>query len=808
MKRSYKINSIFAIASVMLLTSSAWGQASAVSQILEEVVGFSDGDAIRVNREDPSLPPLSQLDVVGADFRACELTSAGYVCLKGNDVYVWGKPTPLTPPDAATDEGSLLFSCTDDNLPFDKKKEVACTSATVNAAGDEYVVGGKGKGKLFDVTLVKSCSGLPGGEPLSDHPDLCFDSLATGRPLIVTLEYTKDDSSLGAGILALEERTRASLIGIDGNVTDFGGSKAWGLKGKERLTGLTALQLSEESFPAIAANDFLLATSTADRIIALTTADPGSPQNFSVFDIAAARAGNPKAECVFDGPQSPISSGFKSGLVYVADGQYCSLYVLEPAEDPNNPFKLQQIAVIDTQIGSQEFALEGVTTAPGITIDLAACAQQGTCDFIPDTGTNGKPDVEVLSLNVNSGTPTSATVYQIKNAPDCRYIPGVCVQLEKYVDAYTSFLGGSQDTNENAIRFLISEGVVRPEPGNNCTPATASVPDICKLGPAPDFEPNPGGWQLNVNGLMPKEITDAATIPDPFIISREWRGQKINGFIWEALFIDAEDVVTEDTYEMIFDTEDLVTSGNGAVWGCNDSPENLTEALQEDLATTVSENFYSGSGPDEHRDTLTNAPGCGSNRSAGWRFSLRPYDLEKTPCSVAYPEDVLWDSDGVCGVGGENETVDDAVLMKSLISLWGDLGDVLENFACDARDGQTSGQPLLESACNSSLIPAFDNGTDKLSKCWTALQQPKQSAGDQNCTAWLSQTSNLRNNVVTATQNAPALDSTGNPDRANRKGEVLVRIDVLLNLYHTRVVPSIDTGFCEPDNPDYDLGCP
>ena len=98
MKRSYKINSIFAIASVMLLTSSAWGQASAVSQILEEVVGFSDGDAIRVNREDPSLLPLSQLDVVGADFRACELTSAGYVCLKGNDVYVWGKPTPLTPP--------------------------------------------------------------------------------------------------------------------------------------------------------------------------------------------------------------------------------------------------------------------------------------------------------------------------------------------------------------------------------------------------------------------------------------------------------------------------------------------------------------------------------------------------------------------------------------------------------------------------------------------------------------------------------------------------------------------------------------
>jgi hypothetical protein len=788
-----RTNNILAIASSLLVFSSTAG-GQAVTQVLEEVVGFTDGTAVRVNREGESLLPISQLDVVGTDFRACELTAAGLVCLKGNDVYIWNRPTPVDP-DEAVDPGELLFSCADDALPFDKNKSTACTSATTSAAGDEFILGGKGKGKLYDLTHVMGCDApeADGWAHLSDNPEFCYNSLATGRPLIVGLELVKKDSSLPPGVLVLEERTRASVVQFDGTIDQLGDSKAFGLKGNERLTGLTALRLDEAEFGVDAENDFLLATTTKDSIISLSTG-PGSPGNDRVFDIQVsrdARGLTSANECAYEGPQSPIKTGFKSGLVYVTDGQYCDLLVLEPAEDPDGPFKLVEVAVIDTEIDTVQFALEGATAAPGITINLANCVSLGRCAFIADTGGNDKDDVEVLDLRLADGSASSAIAYQIKNLPDCRYIPDVCVALEQYRTLYADFLEGGEDNVDNALRFMVKEGVIVLEPGNLCTDP---LPNGCSPGD------NPGGWRLNAAPLMPAEVTDAVTIPDPFLISRFWRGQKTNGFIWEALFVDARDVVTEGTFEIIFDTEDLVTSGLGAVLGCNLSPANLAEALAEDLVTTVSENFLSGSSPnDEYRDSLTNAPGCGSAKTLGDRFSLKPYNLEQIPCSVAYdvvlpaPADndhIDWMSDGACAISGGVEDIDDAVFMKTLLSLWADYGDVLRNFACGVRDGV---QPLTSSDCNNELIPTYVNGTDKLAKCWDALRQPKQSAGDQNCAAWLSQTSSLRSNIVVATQNASGL-----ADPANRKGELLVRIDVILNLYHTRVVPTIEDGFIEP----------
>lgn len=775
---------------IVVMTIAAWtalfapivrAEVQAVTQVLEEVVGFADGEAIRVNREDLTQPPFSQLDIVGSDFRACELTAAGIICLSGNDIMIWDQPVPLGSGDVASDPGSPVFSCSDKNLPFDTKG-IACTSATANPAGDEIVVGGKGKGKLFDLTLVKACAEADSSfSPLASDPSLCFKSLNKDRPLIVTLEYLKDDSSLAPGILSLEERTRATLVDFNGTATPLGDSKTFGLSGNERLTGLTALHLDEETFPVIAANDFLLATTTRDGIIAQSTGS-ATPTSFRAFDIAAARDPS-KAQCSFGGPQSPISTGFKSGFVYVTDGQYCNLFVLKPVVDPlgAKPFVLDVVAVIDTQTATEQFALEGVTTAPGITINLADCQTFGTCTFIPDgENGNGKPDVEVVNLHLNTGSGIYATVYQIKNAPDCRYIPQACVELEQFAADYDAFLKtqGLPDSTDSQVQFLVNAGVILPEPGS-----------------APGN--NPGAWEFNVADILPQEITDAVDIPDELVISRGWRAQLNNGFYWEAMFVAAEGVVTTGSFELIFDTPDLVTSGNAETFGCPSAPSTLTKALEEDLVTTVSENFLSGSAPDEYRDTPTNF-GCGSSKTLGERFSLRPYNLEWTPCSVAYADDLLWKSDGVCTIGGIGEVVDDAVLMKRTIELWFDLGDVLENFACAAGDGQSVGQPFLESDCNSSLIPTYNNGTDKLSKCWEALQQPKQSALDQNCQAWLSQSSNLRSNILTATQNAGPLDPDGNPDFANRKAEVLNRLDIIINLFNTRVVKTITGGFVEP----------
>jgi hypothetical protein len=414
----------------MLLASAAtWGQ-GAVTQVLEEVVGFTDGEAIRVNRDDEATV-ISQLDVVGSDFRACELTAAGLVCLQGADIYLWDTPAPLDAGALATATGDWLFSCADANLPFDKKKDGvnSCTSATASAAGDAFVLGGKDNGKANEIVHIVKSDVCDGGYAELDNyiakgtgPKYCFTSLAPGRPLIITLELTKNDSSLPPGVLVLEERTRATLVEFDGTSSDLGDSKDWGLSGNERLTGITALRL-DESFGPIAENDFILGTTTKNRIIALSTEDAAAPGSFPVFDIQVSRDDRSLAsgdECVFEGPQSPISTGFKSGFVYVTDGLYCDLLVLKPGPSNDYPFELSQETVVDTQTATKQFALEGVTAAPGITINLATCVLAGECNIVGE-------DIVLKNLQLASGSASSAIAYQIKNLPDCRYIPETCV---------------------------------------------------------------------------------------------------------------------------------------------------------------------------------------------------------------------------------------------------------------------------------------------------------------------------------------------------------------------------------------------
>jgi hypothetical protein len=71
------------------------------------------------------------------------------------------------------------------------------------------------------------------------------------------------------------------------------------------------------------------------------------------------------------------------------------------------------------------------------------------------------------------------------------------------------------------------------------------------------------------------------------------------------------------------------------------------------------------------------------------------------------------------------------------------------------------------------------------------MQQPKQSAGDQNCQAFVSQLNNFENTLDGA--------MLFGMDPANRKGELKARTLVIRHLYEERVVPSIPAdGFDEP----------
>ena len=797
-----RIKRVRALVMAMLLVSatSAWGEVTAVSQVLEEVLGFGSDFVLRVETNDPEVE-FSQLDVDAADIRACSLTAKGLFCLVGNDIYLWSGLTPLAPGDSAENPGMYQFSCRNDAFNLDTKKDNTCTSMTATRDGDDIVIGGKDKGKAYSAHIVQKCADPDViGDPL-DAPDddYCQDQLTTGRPLIVDMSTLAIDSNLGPGTLVLEQRKDAAIIRNSGDVDDGPGGKDWGLEGNEKLLGLTTLKLDEVAFPGQVGIEFYVATTTNGRILAVSSDANAIVSHFEIFDIQT-EGRDGQSPCDTNDPQFGIRTGFKSGLVYVSDREYCRLLVLVPvatSSPSEGPFDLSLLEdeTISTTDDFNEFAPTGITVAPGISLNLLLCGETDpSCTVIPDGG--GGADAEYIGVELIPNSPSGVTIFQIKNGPDCRYIPEVCVALEQFSDDYDTFLDGSAASPEKAVEFLVGEIVIKLAPDETPGCWSSTVADC-----------NPGGWRLNVTPLLPNEITtlyDDLGMPPTglpeMLFSRQYRAQKSNNFIWEALFAVLEDgVIFEGTFEAFYDTAALVTSGVPFAYGCSDTPADLTEALEWSVVTTVSETYRSGLSPDEYRDWLTNFA-CGSSRSSKKSLSLDAYNLEIAPCSVAYADDVVWESDGVCGIGGVGEvdsvpgnpgTEDDAVFFKLALSLWDDYGDVLSDFACQANDppGQ-AGAPLLTSDCT-TLQSAYLNTTDKFEKCWFALQQPKQSAGNQNCQSFESQLINFENDLAVAIQNAPDAASF---DPANRTGELESRLSVLRYLLDTRVFAIEPTG--------------
>jgi hypothetical protein len=138
---------------------------------------------------------------------------------------------------------------------------------------------------------------------------------------------------------------------------------------------------------------------------------------------------------------------------------------------------------------------------------------------------------------------------------------------------------------------------------------------------------------------------------------------------------------------------------------------------------------------------------------------------------------------------------------KTFLNLVTTLYDDLERArfltACSnyAADGNAN-QPLSPSVC-SGLAADWQNGLDKLKKCIAAATDPKTSASDQNCQAFVSQLRGYRSRVATADiywANPSAIA----PDRANRRGELEARSDVILHIFNDQFLPSIPPGGFPP----------
>ena len=209
-------------------------------------------------------------------------------------------------------------------------------------------------------------------------------------------------------------------------------------------------------------------------------------------------------------------------------------------------------------------------------------------------------------------------MFQVKDIPDCRYA---------FKDGFPA-----RQARRCARR---SAGVVVDPNGNAVRSAKADRTTIRSFPPA--------ALLLNVTPLLPTDVTvafdDSGVAPNglpKLLISRQYRGQARNHFLFQALFV----VPTPDVhYKGIFGGEYNVPAleGQPSSLGCtipppvldpmqpHDVPANL---LAWDVTTAVSETYVSVGG--KYVDSLANA-GCGSIKGEYSRMSLLPYDLEITP---------------------------------------------------------------------------------------------------------------------------------------------------------------------------------
>ena len=625
-----RTTSAVSLVAIALIASTITVRAQTVQQVLDSVYINGATRAAEMPFADTTqrspLPEYIDRGIGGTSLRGCTLTAIhGLYCLDvrsdGKFIVNWPNPAKIVssssvPPHVPSYD---IINCND--IPgLDSRKDETCTTFTVDLGGSIWL-GGKDKGKTYslveavEIPVADSCPGGYDALPVlsSNGKRYCSRMVSSGRPLLVDIypidgdvaeKFTLFGSGPLSGNLTLEERKTATLTLLDGTTTEIAsGKRGWGLIGSELLQGITLLQNPGDT--AADTRNYVLVTTTLGRVLAYDTA--GGHPAFPVFDIPAHRqAATP---CSADAPAFSVRTSAKTGFVYAGDSQYCEVSALEPAYDTNgdlsglvNAVEGSQNLTLSTRSAGDYIAPTNITVSPGVSIDLNDCADPNMpCTLVVNE--SGTPIATLSNVQLYDTNISGMTLFQIENIPDCRYVPGDClVEL------------GIPDNGSGAVETLISAGVIVP---------------LKPLDPVTRL--NPAAQRLNLTKLLPAEVTELFDEPLPdMLLSRMYRGQKINNFRFGGFFGRTEDgVVFRDVFYGEFDISELA----GSSLGC---AENLG-SLDWDVLTTVSERYASASDSNastdpQHLTTIINS-GCGTSRTAGSRWSLKPYNLEMTPCT-------------------------------------------------------------------------------------------------------------------------------------------------------------------------------
>jgi hypothetical protein len=770
---------VVSVTAGLLGSLTAFAQATAVQpfQTLDRVNVYNKSNVLEMEFDNPArsfdFATLGVAPATATGFKACQVTaSQALYCIDGTEVRYWAKSLE------ASGVGTRLFGCGD--VGFDSSGADACIGVTVDLSGAIWLSGRKGAGYAL-VRAVPTISGnCPVGQALAGS--YCAVTVGTFANRFFDLSVIDGDAGVafkgpggvtGAGVLALSstddpaEVTNNRLIffptpaGSSGPVvpvTIASGSATWAglaLQPGESMQSATLLQLPPLTSGG-AIRNFALVATTRGRILATDTVNPAA---YQVFDIVASRRGTPAGsapvQCKLNAPQQyGIRASSKSGRVYLSDRLFCQSVALQ--SNGANPFLLGNVQEGGENLTFSTTAAyppDATTLAPGVIVNLVTCGTM--CTLLYDA--EGRPAAWLSDVQLQSAR-AGMTLYQVKNLPDCRWIPQQCREL------------GFAATDTSLVYDSAGRGVA--------------------LGDGRLGGSSANQFFLNVTPLLPREITDqyVAGQPPPkglpaMLISPQFRAQQQNDFRFEALFgIPEAGVVFKQTFNGEFDvcrlTGGITQYGPDGAWrgcaapgrelGCGyDYSEALKPNRRFDVTTVVSERYVSAvpgpmvvtTAPVKHVDTMANTGCYNPTKISGDRWSMYSYNLEVAPNT-------------------------DAVFGKLVVSLYDDVEETRARLACTTYDAGAGNAPLSNSVC-SKLRKLWLAGKAKLDACYSASIKPKSSAGSENCQAFLSQFRLFRD----ALDAAPIPPATQDP--ANRIGEMRKRSFVILHVFNERFLPSI-----------------
>ena len=747
------------ILGISLLTAAAWAQQE-TRQALDTVDSFTPTSIIEMQFHDPDrTQDFISLGLTGTNLSACQLTSLdGMFCLdQGKFIKHWPE---IEEPGTSVNE----FSCA--NVASGLSTTTPCSTFTMNLSG-AFLLGAKKSNNKYSVikVIAKPSSGCPTGwSSLSGNKYCARELYADRSELLDFVSIAGEEAakfkpcptcSAQSGVLAVEGKsvvffpdpkpapTTAPIPIADAQTLD--------LIGNEKPLSAALLQVPNGSNT----DNVVVVTTDLGRVLAKNTAASGDA--VPVYDIPAEREPS-TVQCSVATQNYGIRTSSKSGRTYISDKQFCYVKSLAADGSPFTAFVEDQ--TLSTTGSPGTFPPTNTTLAPGIPIDLGECA--GTCAYLKNQ--NGDLAASFVGVQLNTGSESNATAFQILHVPDCR---------QKHNPPYYENLDFPTDMQE--VCDAHPDAVVDPD---NVRHPAAQLLNVTELLPFDVLE------IINSSGNLPGGLPD-------LLISRQYIATSRTNFLFDLfLYITEPGVHFQGNFIAEYDVP--ILEGVPETLGCEPDPDDL---IAMDVVSNVSELYVStdidGDNLPEYVDTITNNGCRNPNRTLQKGISAVSYNLAPNPDT--YGPTFLFPNSKLVTEGN------DAVFVRLAQSLLDDLQFVLDKLACTNFDAGSGQPPISATVCN-SLRSKLANAEIKYNKCYLAAFSPKNSTTDDNCNAGNTQLSNFITTI-------PA--TTPTRDIGNRVGDVRMRATVLLNLINTRTIPSMTlAGFCREEEGPNSPTCP